>query len=223
MLTFALWGGFVLFVLLMLAIDLGLLNKEGEVISAKRATIWTGICILTALLFNVAVYFIYEHHWLGGEAPARLRRTDAAKFFFTGWLIEQSLSLDNIFVIALIFEYFRVPKAYQHRTLFWGILGALIMRGAMIGAGAALLRRFVWITYVFGVLLILTAIKMLRSQDEKIDPDRNILVRLVRRVYPVTSDFHRERFFVKVDGKKAITPLLLVLLVIESTDLLFAV
>lgn len=223
MLSISLWAGFILFVFLMLGIDLGLLHKKGDVISARRAALWTGLCIATAMLFNIAVYFIYKEHWLGGTEPARLSGSDAAKFFFTGWLIEQSLSLDNIFVIALIFEYFRVPRAYQHRTLFWGILGALVMRGAMIGAGAALIRRFDWITYVFGGLLMVTAYKMYRSKEESVDPDRNPLVRIARRLYPVTPEFHKERFFVRMNGKAAITPLFLVLLVVESTDLLFAV
>jgi len=221
MLSVGLWAGFILFVFVMLAIDLGLLHKKGDVISARRAALWTGLCIATAMLFNVAVYFIYGK--AGLDYDNRLSGADAAKFFFTGWLIEQSLSLDNIFVIALIFEYFRVPRAYQHRTLFWGILGALVMRGGMIGAGAALIRRFDWITYIFGGLLIVTAYKMYRSKEESVEPDRNPLVRMARRLYPVTPEFHKERFFVRMNGKAAITPLFLVLLVVESTDLLFAV
>lgn len=219
MLTVALWAGFVLFVLIMLAIDLGVLNREAHVIKTREALIWSAFCVLLALAFNVAIYFIYENHWLGGE----LQGKQAAMEFFTGWLIEQSLSLDNIFVIAMIFGYFNVPQKYQHRTLFWGIIGALVMRGAMIGAGSALIQRFEWIIYVFGVMLILTAVKMLRSGEEKIEPDRNPLVRMARKLYPVTSDFHEQKFFVKVDGKQAVTPMFLVLLVIESTDLLFAV
>jgi tellurite resistance protein TerC len=225
MLSFWLWGGFVLFILTMLAIDLGVLNRHPHVIRTKEALVWTCVCIVLALLFNVAVYFIYENHWLGppAEGVEHIRGKDAALDFFTGWLIEQSLSLDNIFVIALIFQYFRVPLVYQHRTLFWGILGALVMRGAMIGAGAALIKRFDWIVYVFGGLLLLTAVKMLRSQHENVEPDRNPLVRLARKLYPVTRDFHEQKFFVRIDGRRAVTPLFLVLLVIESTDLLFAV
>ncbi len=219
MLTVALWAGFVLFVLIMLAIDLGVLNREAHVIKTREAFIWSGFCVLLALAFNVAIYFIYENHWLGGH----LHGKQAAMEFFTGWLIEQSLSLDNIFVIAMIFGYFHVPQKYQHRTLFWGIIGALVMRGAMIGAGSALIQRFDWIIYVFGAMLILTAVKMLRSGEEKVEPDRNPLVKIARKLYPVTSDFHEQKFFVKVDGKQAVTPMFLVLLVIESTDLLFAV
>lgn len=219
MLTVALWAGFVLFVLIMLAIDLGVLNREAHVIKTREALIWSAFCVLLALAFNVAIYFIYENHWLGGN----LRGKQAAMEFFTGWLIEQSLSLDNIFVIAMIFGYFHVPQKYQHRTLFWGIIGALVMRGGMIGAGSALIKRFDWIIYVFGAMLILTAVKMLRSGEEKVEPDRNPLVKIARKLYPVTSDFHEQKFFVKVDGKQAITPMFLVLLVIESTDLLFAV
>jgi tellurite resistance protein TerC len=225
MTALGLWAGFILFILVMLAVDLGVLNRKAHVVRAREAVAWTIFCVFLALLFNVALYFIYESHLLGGEEgqPGHLSGRQAALDFFTGWLIEQSLSLDNIFVIAVIFDYFRVPPVYQHRTLFWGILGALVMRGAMIGLGTALIRRFEWIIYVFGVLLILTAVKMLRSGSEKVDPDRNPLVRLARRFYPVTSDFHAQKFFVHIDGRRAITPLFLVLLVIESTDLLFAV
>ncbi len=225
MLTFALWAGFILFVLIMLAIDLGVLNRKAHVVSTREALIWSGFCVLLALGFNVVIYFIYERHWLGEPVAGGvvLHGKQAALEFFTGWLIEQSLSLDNIFVIAMIFSYFRVPQKYQHRTLFWGIIGALIMRGAMIGAGAELIKRFDWINYVFGGMLILTAVKMLRSGNEKVEPERNPLVKLARKLYPVTGDFHEQKFFVRIDGKRAITPMLLVLLVIESTDLLFAV
>jgi tellurite resistance protein TerC len=225
MLTFGLWAGFILFILIMLAIDLGVLNREAHVIKAREALVWTGFCVFLALVFNVVLYFIYERHWLGppAEGVAHVTGRQAALDFFTGWLIEQSLSLDNIFVIALIFQYFHVPLKFQHRTLFWGIIGALVMRGAMIGAGAALIERFNWIIYVFGGMLILTAVKMLRSQNEKVEPDKNPLVRLARRLYPVTTDFHEQKFFVRMDGRRAVTPLFLVLLVIESTDLLFAI
>jgi tellurite resistance protein TerC len=223
--TVWLYVGFLVFVLILLALDLGVFNRKAHKVSTREALIWTGFCIILALLFNVAIYFIYQHQWLGmGQRPgATLGGRQAALDFFTGWLIEQSLSLDNIFVIALIFQYFQVPIVYQHRTLFWGILGALLMRGAMIGAGSALMHRFDWIIYVFGGLLIVTAVKMFRSQEEKLDPDSNPLVRLARRIYPVTSDFRGQEFFVELDGRQAITPLFLVLLVIESTDLLFAV
>ncbi|HKQ48797.1 MAG TPA: TerC family protein [Phycisphaerae bacterium] len=220
-----LWIGFIVFVLVMLALDLGVFNRKAHVIRTREALAWTALCIVLALLFNGLIYFMYKYHWLGigtGEG-SRLTGKDAAIQFFTGWVIEYSLSLDNIFVIAVIFGYFGVPPKYQHRVLFWGILGALIMRGLMIWAGSALIQRFDWIIYVFGGLLIVTAIKMLLTQTDEVEPEKNPLVRLARRLYPVTSDFHEQKFFTYIDGKKAITPMFLVLLVVESTDVLFAV
>jgi tellurite resistance protein TerC len=221
---FWLWGGFVTFVLIMLALDLGVLNRKAHVVATREALIWAGFCVFLALLFNVFLYFAYERNWFDiATRGGTLSGKTAAMQFFTGWLIEQSLSLDNIFVIALIFQYFSVPRIHQHRTLFWGIIGALVMRMAMILAGAALIQRFTWTIYVFGILLLYTAVKMYRSQDEAVEPNRNPLVKLARKLYPVTDEFHGEKFFVRVDGRRAITPLFLVLLVIESTDLLFAV
>lgn len=221
---FWLWGGFVTFVLVMLALDLGVLNRKAHVVNTREALIWAGFCVFLALIFNVFLYFAYDRNWFDiATRGGTLSGKAAAMQFFTGWLIEQSLSLDNIFVIALIFQYFSVPRIYQHRTLFWGIIGALAMRMAMILAGAALIQRFTWTIYVFGVLLLYTAVKMYRSQDEAVEPNRNPLVKLARKLYPVTDEFHGEKFFVRVEGRRAITPLFLVLLVIESTDLLFAV
>ncbi|QDV90656.1 Inner membrane protein alx [Phycisphaerae bacterium RAS2] len=221
---FWLWGGFVTFVLIMLALDLGVLNRKAHVVATREALIWAGFCVFLALLFNVFLYFAYERNWFDiATRGGTLSGKTAAMQFFTGWLIEQSLSLDNIFVIALIFQYFSVPRIHQHRTLFWGIIGALVMRMAMILAGAALIQRFTWTIYVFGILLLYTAVKMYRSQDEAVEPNRNPLVKLARKLYPVTDEFHGEKFFVRVNGRRAITPLFLVLLVIESTDLLFAV
>jgi tellurite resistance protein TerC len=220
-----LWIGFIVFVLVMLALDLGVFNRTAHEIRTREALGWTALCIALALVFNVLVYFMYRYHWLGigtGEG-SRMTGHDAALNFFTGWVVEYSLSLDNIFIIAIIFSYFKVPHKYQHRVLFWGILGALIMRGLMIAAGAALIHRFEWIIYVFGALLIFTAIKMLMTQQDDIEPEKNIFVRCARKLYPVTSDFEGERFFTRIDGMRAVTPLFLVLLVVESTDVLFAV
>jgi len=219
------WVLFIAFVLVMLALDLGVLNRKVHVISTREALVWTGFCVLLAAGFTGVVYYLYEYNWAGfGEGIRHeLNGRDAAVLFFTGWLIEQSLSLDNIFVIALIFAYFQVPRIYQHRTLFWGILGALIMRGAMIAAGAALIHRFEWIVYLFGGLLIVTAVKMLLAQHDEVHPERNPLVKLARRLYPVSSGFEQERFFTRLHGRRAITPLFLVLLMVESTDVLFAV
>jgi tellurite resistance protein TerC len=217
-------GIFVVVILAFLALDLGVFHRGPRKISTRAALGWTGVWVSVSLLFNVAVYFLYEHHWLDlglGDKP--LEGWKAAVLYFTGYAVELSLSLDNIFVIAMIFSYFNVPAQYQHRVLFWGIVGALVMRGIMIVLGTALIERFEWIVYLFGALLIYTAWRMLRLQDEKIEPERNPLVRLARRCYPVTSDFVGERFFSRLDGRLAITPLFLVLLLIESTDLLFAI
>ncbi len=223
--TFLIWAAFIAFILAMLALDLGVLQRRDHVIGIRESLIWTGIWVALSLLFNAGVYFAYEHHWLGiGTTVAgHLSGSDAALKFFTGYVIEKSLSLDNIFVIAVIFAYFGVPGEYQHRVLYWGILGALVMRGAMIGAGTALIHALTWITYVFGAMLIVTAIRMYFSKDKHVDPDRNPFVRAARSLYPVSGDFEGHRFFTRIDGARAITPLFLVLLVIESTDLLFAV
>jgi tellurite resistance protein TerC len=219
------WLGFIFFILCALAIDLGIFNRKAHVISTAESLTWTLIWVSTALVFNVLVYFLYSNHILGIglDIGHPLSGSEAALQFFTGWLIEYSLSLDNIFVFAVIFVYFGVPRTLQHRVLFWGILGALILRGIMIAAGAALINRFEWIIYVFGVMLLLTAVKMLRTADEEVEPDRNILVIIARKIYPVTSGFEGEKFFTKINGKRAITPLFLVLLVVESTDVLFAI
>jgi len=219
------WILFVVFVLFMLALDLGVFNRKAHVISVKESLLWTAFWIGVALCFNVLLYFMYEHHWLGiGTHPDHTTGGwDAAVFFFQGYVVEKCLSLDNIFVIALIFTYFGVDRKYQHRVLFWGILGALLMRGLMIGLGAALIKQFDWILYVFAAILLLTAIKMMFAGDEKVDPERNPLVKVARKIFPVTSGFEGQKFFSKVDGKLAITPMFLVLLVVESTDVIFAV
>ena len=220
-----LWVGFIALVLFLLALDLGVFNREAREISARESLAWTAVWVTVALLFNWLVYAMYEHHWLGvGQAfGEELSGRQAALQFFTGYLIEKSLSLDNIFVIALIMRYFAVPVRYQHRLLFWGVLGALVMRGVMISLGVALIRRFDWIIYVLGALLILTAVKMLLARHEEIHPEKNPLVRLVRRFYPVTGEIRSEHFFTKMDGRRAATPMLLALVVVETSDLLFAV
>ena len=229
-----LWIGFVVFILLMLWLDLAVLNRGAHVISVKKALVWSAFCVVLALLFNVAVYFIYENHWLGiGMAkinaetgavihPA-LSGADAAKEFLTGYLIEQSLSMDNLFVIAVIFGFFHVPPQYQHRVLFWGIMGALVMRGLMIGVGYVLIENFAWMTYVFAGLLLITAAKMLTSGDEKPDPSRNVFLRLVKKMVPVADEYDGQKFLTRINGKLAITRLTIVLIVVESTDVIFAV
>lgn len=219
------WIGFLVLILLLLALDLGVFHRRARAVSIREALVWTCVWVILSLLFNVLVYYLYDRHWLGVglQVGHELSGTEGALQFFTGYLLEKCLSVDNIFVIAMIFAYFSVPLAYQHRVLFWGILGALVMRGIMIAAGTALIRRIEWIVYVFGGLLILTAVKMLITRHDNIAPDKNPLVRLARRFYPVTPGFEGPKFFVRMDGRLAITPLLLVLIVIETTDLLFAV
>lgn len=223
--TVWLWVGFIVVILALLALDLGVFHRKQHVIGIREALGWSAFWISLALVFNVGVYFMYEHHLLGigVEIGHYTSGRKAALDFLAGYLIEKSLSLDNIFVIALIFSYFGVPRVYQHRVLFWGVLGALIMRGVMIAAGVALISRFDWIVYVFGALLILTAIKMAVTHADNVHPENNPLVRLARRIYPVSPGFEGQRFFTRIDGRRAITPMFLVLLVIESSDLLFAV
>jgi tellurite resistance protein TerC len=219
------WAGFLVFVLTLLALDLGVFHREARAIRSREALAWAAFYVSLALCFNGLVYLLYEYNWLGVGVTVGhpLDGRTAALQFLTGYLLEQSLSLDNVFVIALIFSYFRVPLAYQHRVLFWGILGALVMRGAMIGLGAALISRFDWVVYVFGGILILTALRMLMAGDDEPEPEKNWLVKLARRFYPVTPELHGEKFFVQVGGVRAATPLFLVLLMVESTDVLFAV
>jgi tellurite resistance protein TerC len=224
-----LWVGFVVVVLLLLAFDLGVLNRKPHVVSTREALAWTALWVALSLAFNGLVYLIYEHGWLGirealgvtEAAPGAGRR--AAVEFFTAYIVEKSLSLDNIFVIALVFRYFGVPPEQQHRVLFWGILGALVLRGLMIGFGLALIHEFEWITYVFGGFLLVTAAKMAMAGDEEVDPERNLLMRLVRRFFPVTEGFRGSKFVVREAGRWAVTPLLLALVVVESTDVVFAV
>jgi tellurite resistance protein TerC len=226
-----LYAGFVLLVLGFLALDLGVFHRTAHVVSMREALTWSAVWIGCALAFNTAVYFMYEHHWLGVGLAVRqidgavrdVGGFEAAKLFFTGYVVEKSLSMDNVFVIAMIFTYFGTPAKYQHRVLFWGIVGALVMRAVMIALGAALIASFSWIIYVFGGFLILTAIKMAVVKSHGVDPEKNPLVRLVRRLVPVSPTYDGQRFFTRVDGKLAATPLLLALVMVEFTDLIFAV
>jgi tellurite resistance protein TerC len=203
------WVAFNAFVLVMLAVDLGVVHRRAHEVPLKEALVWSAIWIALALLFALGVYAWY------GPQPALE--------FLTGYLIEKSLSVDNIFVFVLIFSYFKVPARYQHTVLFWGILGALVMRAIFIFAGIALLQRLHWIIYVFGALLVLTGIKMATEQDKEIHPDKNPVLKLLRRLVPVTEDYHADHFFVKQAGHYAATPLFVVLLVVETTDVIFAV
>jgi tellurite resistance protein TerC len=214
-----LWVVFNLFVLGMLALDLGVFHRKSHAVSGKEALSWSIVWISLALLFNAGIYFYWDRIMPGSSYTNK----DAALAFFTGYLIEKSLSVDNIFVFILIFSFFAVPAAYQHHVLFWGILGALLMRGALILVGAALLHEFHWIIYIFGGFLIFTGIRMALHRDEEVHPENNPLVKLVKRVMPVTENYEGDKFFIRRAGKWIATPLFLVLLVVESTDLIFAV
>lgn len=205
------WIGFNAIVLALLALDLGVFHRSAHAVTVREASIWTVVWVSLSLVFNALIFF-----WRGTEVGLQ---------FLTGYLIEYSLSVDNIFVFVLLFTYFRVPPAYQHRVLFWGILGALLMRGAMIALGAALLERFDWIILIFGAFLIFTGIRMglSKGEGEEVHPEGNVLVRIFRRFVPVTREYHGERFFIRQAGKLFATPLFIVLLIVESTDLIFAV
>ncbi|MEI7820679.1 MAG: TerC family protein [Verrucomicrobiota bacterium] len=204
-----LWIGFNAFVLVMLALDLGVFHRKAHVVSFKESIAWTVVWVTLALLFNLGVA-----HYMGDQKGLE---------FFTGYVIEKSLSVDNVFVFALLFSYFTVPPLYQHKVLFWGILGALVMRAVMIFVGAALIEKFAWIIYVFGAFLILTGIKMIVKREEEIHPERNPLVRWFKKFMPVTSDYRGDKFFVRENGIRMATPLFVVLLLVEFSDLIFAV
>lgn len=215
---------FLVFVLLMLALDLGVFHRDAREVTIQDALFWTGVWVACALAFNILVFFLYEYQWMGfAENPAHQKPgAQAALQFFVGYLLEKSLSLDNIFIIALIFTYFKVPLRYQHRVLFWGILGALVLRGIMIALGAILIQRFDWIVYVFGLLLLWTAVKMLIERHDNLDPEKNPLIRLAKKKLPITTDFEGDRFLIHRDGRWMATPLFLALVLVESSDLLFA-
>jgi tellurite resistance protein TerC len=217
--TIWLWIGFNLFVLFMLALDLGVFHRKSHVVSTKEALLWSVAWIGLAMLFNAGLFFFWDV-----IAPqSAYTNGEASLAFLTGYLIEKSLSVDNIFVFVLIFTFFAVPAAYQHRVLFWGILGALLMRGALIAVGATLLKEFHWIIYVFGAFLIFTGIRMALHKSEEVHPEKNPLVRLLRRIMPVTETYEGDKFFIRRAGALMATPLFLVLLMVESTDLIFAV
>lgn len=204
-----LWVGFNAFVLIMLAIDLGVFHRKAHTVSVKEAAIWSVVWISLALVFNVGIYL-----WYSPQAGIE---------FFTGYLIEKSLSVDNIFVFVLLFTFFSVPPAYQHRVLFWGVLGALVMRGILILVGSVLIEQFHWILYVFGAFLLFTGIRMALHRNEEVHPEKNPILKLARRIFPVTDNYEQDRFFIRRAGRFMVTPLFLVLLMVESTDLVFAV
>jgi tellurite resistance protein TerC len=204
-----LWTSFSVFVLGMLALDLGVFHRKSHEVSVKEALTWTAIWIGIAMAFNLFVYYYFDK--------------ETALQFFTAYLVEKSLSIDNIFVIIMIFSYFSVPANYQHKVLFWGILGALVMRAIFIFAGIELIQNFHWLIYVFGGFLVVTGIRMIKSGDRPMDLERNPLVQFVRKLFPITESFVGDRFFVRQDGKLWATPLFVVVILIEATDLIFAV
>lgn len=207
--TTILWGAFSLFVLGMLALDLGVFHRKSHVVSIKEALTWTAVWITLAMLFNLFVFHYFDK--------------EKALEFFTAYLVEKSLSIDNIFVIIMIFSYFSVPASYQHKVLFWGILGALVMRVIFIFAGIELIHKFHWLIYLFGGFLVFTGIRMVFGDDKPMDPEKNPLVKLVRKIFPITESFEGDKFFVKRDEKTWATPLFIVVVLIEGTDLIFAV
>ena len=213
------WIAFNLFVLAMLALDLGVFHRKAHVVKPREALIWSGVWIALALIFNLLLW----QFWSVISPNSAYSNSEAALKFLTGYIIEKSLSVDNIFVILLLFTAFQIPAQYQHRVLFWGILGALVMRAGMIFAGVALIKSFHWMIYVFGAILVISAIKMVLSKDKKFDAEKNPVLKLFRRVMPVTSELHGESFFVRHAGKLMATPLFVVLLLVETTDLIFAV
>jgi tellurite resistance protein TerC len=248
------WIAFIAFVILMLALDLGVFHRKAHVVSVKEALAWSSVWVTMGLAFAMFVYFAYEGQWFGlgtvVDAVDGMANdgSSAAEKYLTGYVVEKSLSVDNIFVIAMIFTFFAVPPLYQHRVLFWGILGALVLRGAMIALGAKLIAEFHWVLYFFAVFLILTAIKMLFLKTEHTDPNKNLVVRFARRMFPVTARFHGEHFIVRAGtpasyesevpgapvmpdevvekarpGTLLLTPLVLALVMVETTDLIFAV
>ncbi|MBL7968609.1 MAG: TerC family protein [Prolixibacteraceae bacterium] len=203
------WIGFIVFVIALLALDLGVFHRKSHEVKIKEALIWSAIWISLAFVFNYGVYL-----YLGEEKALE---------FLTGYLIEKSLSVDNLFVFIMLFSFFNVSPKYQHKVLFWGIIGALIMRAIFIFAGVAIISKFHWVIYIFGIFLVFTGIKMLFHKDDEVAPDKNPLVRLFKKFFPVTDEMHGGKFFVKINAKTFATPLFVVLLIVEFTDLIFAV
>lgn len=214
------WTIFIACVLVFLALDLGVFHKNNHVIKSKEAGIWTAIWVSVALAFSGVIYWLFSSGLT--ENPTGLTPNDAVLKYITGYLIELSLSIDNVFVIAVIFSAFKIPPLYQHRVLFWGILGAIIFRALMIVFGVALITKFEWIIYVFGVFLLYTAFKMLKSDEEDFNPKNSFVFKQLKKLYPITTQLNGQDFFIKKMGVRAATPLFVALIVIELTDILFA-
>src|ERR1700722_8727611 len=203
------WAGFIVIVLILLALDLGVFHRRAHVVSMKEALSWTAVWVALALIFAGAIAWLRDKH--------------EATQFFTGYFIELSLSMDNVFVIALVFSYFRVPPEYQHRVLFWGVVGALLMRGSMIWVGVELINRFEWLLYCFGAFLVFSGTKMLAGRGGNEDPEKSIVVRIAKKLLPISNELNGQNFTVRINGRRFFTPLFLVLLTVEATDLIFAV
>ena len=221
-----LWIGFLLLVALFLALDLGVFHRQQHVVGFREAMAWTAVWIACSLAFNVFIYVAYDNHWLGlGTLPFQATNgREAALSYLTAYVLEKSLSLDNIFVFAVIFGSFGVHPLYQHRVLFWGIIGAVVLRGIMITAGVAALQHLEWLTYVFGMFLLFTGWKMLRhDMEEESHPEKSWVVRAARRVLPMHNEYREGHFTVVFGGKRLFTPLAIVLIVVESSDVMFAV
>lgn len=204
-----LWTSFSLFVIGMLALDLGVFHRKSHKVGIREALTWTAVWVTLAMIFNLFIYYYFDK--------------EKALEFFTAYLIEKSLSIDNIFVIIMIFSYFHVREEYQHKVLFWGIFGALVMRVIFIFSGIELIHKFHWLIYIFGGFLVITGIRMLLAGDDKFEPEKNPLMKLARKLFPVTNDFVGDNFFVRRDNVLWATPLFLVVVMIEGTDLIFAV
>ena len=223
------WLGFAALILFLLALDLGVFHRNAHIVSPREGLAWSIVWTTLSLAFAVFIYQGYEHQWFGlGTVPDPVDGSinsgwRAVVKYVTGYVVEQSLSIDNMFVIAMLFRFFAVPAAYQHRVLFWGILGALTLRGVMIAIGAVLVSQFAWVLYVFGGFLILTAGKMLVLDVEGSDPRKNIVVRVTRKLFPITKKFHGQKFVLRRRGKWLLTPLALALVMVETTDVIFAV
>lgn len=222
--TTLVWIGFLLLIMAVVALDLGVFHRKAHVVTLPEALGWTAVWVSLALVFSIAVYYLYEFNPAGWDRDAaQLTGSEAAIQYFTGYVLEKSLSVDNIFVIAMVFAHFKVPLADQHRVLFWGILGAVILRGIMILGGAVLIARFDWVVYVLGALLLYSAASMLVMRHDNIVLEDSFVVRLARRFYPVTTELHGSRFFVQVNGVRTATPLFLALVLVETSDVTFAI
>ena len=214
------WGIFIAFIILFLALDLGVFNRNPHVIKTKEAAIWTGIWVTVALGFSGVIYWLFNDGLI--ENPTDLTPKVAVLKYITGYLIELSLSIDNVFVIAVIFSSFAIPKKYQHEVLFWGILGAIVFRALMIFFGVALINKFDWIIYVFGAFLLFTAFRMLFHKEEEFDPKKSKMFRFLKKLFPISYKMDGDKFFIKRMGIRAATPLFVALIIIELTDILFA-